>query len=116
MVQQRAMGEAGRQPQGTQQQAAVPAGNAQFSFNPDSAVRAIVFHLLDEKLAKEVGSDSVKRTVERLTARSFASAISRREWVAMTNSQRLEWLLAESQTITLVGAEDVVHLRARRSR
>ena len=89
---------------------------AVLKFDAVSAVRGIAFHLLDEKLAKSVSADAIQRTIERLGARSFHPVIPRDPLTMMTNSQRLNWLLSESQTLTLMGTGDVVFLRARRSR
>lgn len=88
----------------------------QLRFDPISAVRGIAFHLVDERLGRAVAEETMQRTVERLTAKSFSPCIARDRWIMMTNAQRLEWLLAESQTLPLIGADDVVFLRSRRSR
>lgn len=112
MLQKQATG-----PVGVENQAlAISAAEAMLTFNSASAVRGIVFHLLDEKLARRVSDETVRRTIDRLDARAIHPSISRTRWSGMTNPQRLEWLLSETQTITLVEANDTVFLRARRTR
>ena len=92
------------------------ARDAVLRFDPAAAVKAIVFHLLDEKMAASVADETVCRTVDRMRGKSIELSIARRRWVKMTNPQRLRWLLRESQTTLRIGANDVVRLRARRGR
>lgn len=110
-------------PGGKGQQVAVPAGaaadgtDAVLRFEPDTVAGAIVFHMLDEGLAREVTAESVRRTVSRLSRRGLRPAIRRRAWQVMTNHERLEWLLSESLTVPLMRPEDdVVSLEARDER
>ena len=88
-----------------------------FNFDPDAVVRAIVFHVLDEKLAPEVTAESVRRTVSRLRRTNLRPAIRRSAWRAMSNPERLEWLLSESLTVPLLRPDDdAVSLEAREAR
>jgi hypothetical protein len=90
---------------------------AVLSFEPETVGRAIVFHLLDEGLAREVTAESVKRTVSRLRRRGLRPAIRRGTWEAMTNHERLEWLLSETMTVPLMRPEvEVVSLETRDGR
>jgi hypothetical protein len=102
---------AGSQSEGPGAQAAlVP---VLLSFEPDAAVRAIVFHMLDEGLAREVAADSVRRTVARLRYRGLRPSIRRTAWELMSNHDRLEWLLSESHIVPLMQpGQDVVTLVA----
>ena len=87
---------------------------AVFSFEPDAVARAIVFHMLDEGLAREVADESVRRMVTRLRRRGLRPAIRRTAWQVMTNHERLEWLLSETLTVPLMQPEaDVVILETR---
>ena len=87
------------------------------SFEPDAVARAIVFHMLDEGLAREVAEESVKRMVLRLRRRGLRPAIRRSAWQIMTNHERLEWLLSESLTVPLMQPDDdVVTLETRDDR
>ena len=91
--------------------------DAVLSFEPEKVGRAIVFHMLDEGLAREVAAESVRRTVTRLTRRGLRPAIRRSAWQVMTNHERLEWLLSESLTVPTVQPLDhVVSLEARDNR
>ena len=97
--------------------AAVGAMDWVLHFDPDAAARAIVFHMLDEGLARRVEAVSVKRMVTRLRRRGLRPAIRRSAWELMTNHERLEWLLAETLTVPLMRPhDDVVALETRDDR
>ena len=87
-----------------------PDAGAVYSFEPDAVARAIVFHMLDEGLAREVGAESVRQTVARLRRRGLRPAIRRSAWQVMSNHERLEWLLSESLTVPLMSPDDDVVL------
>ena len=87
--------------------------DAMLSFEPDAAARAIVFHVIDEGLAREVVGESVRRMVSRLRRRGLRPVIRRSAWRVMTNAGRLEWLLAETSIVPLMRPDDgVVSLEA----
>jgi hypothetical protein len=109
MLQQQAFGSSGGKTQSAIEQ------DPLVTFDPTEAVRAIVFHLIDEKLARSVAPDSIRRTVDRLKARSFHAYITKLKWNKLTNPQRLDWLLAESLTLTVMAEGDCATLRARRN-
>ena len=67
-------------------------------FEPELAVRAIVFHLADEGLSPKVAGDSVRATISRLRRAALCPQIEQWIWSQMTNAQRLEWLLQNTQT------------------
>ena len=101
----------------TAQPAAAPSAVAPISFEPESAARAIVFHMLDEGLAREVTADSVRKTVARLRRRGLRPSIRRSAWRGMSNHERLEWLLSETLTVPLMNPDDdVVSLETRDER
>jgi len=110
MLQQQTFGSSG-----SQTKLAIEA-DAFVKFDAKTVVSAIVFHLIDEKLAKTVAPDSVRRTIDRLTAKSFHPTVSRAKWIKMTNPQRLDWLLTESLILPVMADDDCATLRARRSR
>ncbi len=59
-------------------QADPPSGQpATLTFNPATAVQGIVYHLMDEKLAKSISEETVHRTVDRLAAKSFHPSIAK---------------------------------------
>ncbi|HET6248450.1 MAG TPA: hypothetical protein VFE47_12180 [Tepidisphaeraceae bacterium] len=89
--------------------------DAVLRFDAASAVRAIVFHLLDEGLAKSVSRDTIDRTIDRLKSTRIEPSIARRRWVTLSNTQRLRWILNECHTTMRVGENQVVRLRAKRS-
>lgn len=85
-----------------------------FDFEPDAVARAIVFHMLDEGLAREVTGESVRRTVSRLRRRGMRLSIRRGAWRVMSNPERLDWLLLSSFTVPLMRPDDdVVSLEGR---
>jgi hypothetical protein len=87
------------------------------NFDPDMVGRAIVFHMIDEGLAREVEAESVKKTVARLRRRGLLPSIRRGRWELMTNHERLEWLLSETLTVPLMRPDDdVVCLETRDDR
>ena len=90
--------------------------DATLRFDAARLVDAIVFHMVDEEIATAVVPDTVKRTLDRLRAKSFETSIARHQWAKMTNSHRLQWLLDESETAFLVGDDETVALRTRRGK
>jgi len=89
------------------------AADAVLQFEPDRIVSAIVFHMLYEVLAREIAAVFFRNAVARLGRRAGRPSIRRSAWVAMSNHERLEWLLAESRTIPLLRDDDVVLLGSR---
>ena len=72
--------------------------SAPIQFEPELAVRAIVFHLVDEGVAAQVADDSVRAAVARLRRTAVRPSIEQWVWSEMTNPQRLEWLMEKTQT------------------
>ncbi|MDB5171963.1 MAG: hypothetical protein JWO87_3396 [Phycisphaerales bacterium] len=89
---------------------------AALTFDPAALVRGIAYHVLDEGLARGVSDEAMRRTLERLAARSVRASIPRSRWAALANAERLDWLLSQSQTFLLVGPGNIMLLRARRGR
>jgi hypothetical protein len=67
-------------------------------FDPPLAVRAIVFHLIDEGITERVADDSVQATLVRLTRGSLAPTIEQWMWSEMSHAARLQWLLEKTHT------------------
>ena len=101
-----------RPPAATPGRGAAPAGAAEplVRFDAERALRAITFHLLDERLALSVAPDSFGVMLSRLRRRCLSLAVARTRWAVMTNRQRLEWLLSESGCGFVVTAEQVAVL------
>lgn len=89
---------------------------ADLQFDGALAVRGIVYHLLEENLARAIDPETITRTIDRLQGKPFQSHVERGRWAVMTNPQRLQWLLNETQTVTLVGEDEKVYLRSRRGK
>lgn len=81
--------------------------SAPIQFEPELAVRAIVFHLVDEGVAATVAGDSVRAAVLRLRRASCRPAIEQWVWSEMTNPQRLEWLMEKTQTAARLVSDEL---------
>jgi hypothetical protein len=68
-------------------------------FEPELAVHAIVFHLLDEGITNEVIAETTQATIGRLHRSTLRPTVARAIWSQMTNPQRLEWLLEHTGTV-----------------
>ena len=76
-------------------------------FNPQLAVRAIVFHLVDEGITERVADDSIQATVVRLQRASIAPAVEQLTWAEMSHTQRLQWLMEKTQTAARLVSEEL---------
>src|SRR3954471_16221902 len=90
------------------QSSRTPTSASPLHFDPERAVAAIAFHLVDEGISRFVSTESVQRTLNRLRHESFALTISARTWAAMTNSARLRRLLDETGTEAALLPDDTV--------
>ena len=79
----------------------------------DNIVAGISYHLIDLKHASGVDDDGVKKTARRLERKGFKAFIPRGEWEAMNDGQRLDWLLAVSETAYVLRADRVAVLGRR---
>ena len=75
-------------------------------FAPERIAAAVTFHLLDEKIAGQVCPRSVERVVKRMARAALSVEIPAVRWRALSNRQRLEWLLVSSCTDYRVGARN----------
>jgi hypothetical protein len=79
----------------------------------DTVVAGISYHLIDLKHASGVDDDGVKKTARRLERKGFKAYIPSAEWEAMNDGQRLDWLLAVSETAYVLRADRVAVLGRR---
>ena len=88
-----------------------PSGNQSTTtlihFEPELAVRAIVFHLADEGISPQVAEESVRSTVVRLRRGSVRPTVEQWMWAEMSHAQRLEWLLEKTQTSSRLISDEV---------
>ncbi|MDB5334279.1 MAG: hypothetical protein JWP03_5430 [Phycisphaerales bacterium] len=84
------------------------------AFDGPAIVRGITYHVIDEGMAGGISEEAARRTLERLQARSIRPTIERSRWGGLSNGERLEWLLAQSQTFLLIGPGNLMLLRSRR--
>ena len=75
-------------------------------FSSERIVDAIGFHLVDEGIAARVCPRSAARVLKRMGRAALSAQIPVAAWRAMTNRQRLQWLLVNSCSDYRVGAED----------
>ena len=76
-------------------------------FDPQLAVRAIVFHLVDEGITAQVSVDSIEATVTRLQRASIAPAVEQWMWAEMSHALRLQWLMEKTQTAARLVSEEL---------
>lgn len=81
--------------------------SAPLTFEPELAVRAIVFHLLDEGVAARVADESARAAVVRLRRLSCRPSVEQWVWSEMTNPQRLEWLMEKTQTAARLVSDEL---------
>lgn len=79
-------------------------------FDPDRIVRAIRFHLLDGAGTPAVSAESCAESLARISAAGQRLTIRRARWAAMTDSERLHWLLERSRTAVRLRPDGVAVL------
>ena len=80
---------------------------ALIQFEPELAVKAIVFHLADEGISPQVAEESVRSTLIRLRRGSVRPTVEQWMWAEMSHAQRLEWLLEKTQTSSRLISDEV---------
>ena len=81
---------------------------ALLSFDADRVVHGMVFHLLDDHHAERVSEDSIREAFRRLREKSLLLSVAREVWEAMSNRERLEWLLARSGMQTVYSGRTAI--------
>jgi hypothetical protein len=79
---------------------------------PHQVLTGICFHLMEERLAALVDARSIERQAARLEEERLRVIIAREEWREMTNRQRLQCLLATSETAFVMIGDGRVALMA----
>jgi hypothetical protein len=77
-----------------------------YTFEPDRAVQAIVFHLIDEGIATRVAEESIQATVVRLGRMSIKPSMPQWAWSDMSNRERLQWLLDQTHTVSKLMSDE----------
>ena len=106
-------GEGARRPAGPGRGETRPDDESTLHFAPETIILGIAYHVLEEGLAREVSAPSMREASARLRRRGVRPAIRRSAWRAMTNHDRLEWLLAVSRSVPLLREDDVMLLGVR---
>jgi hypothetical protein len=81
---------------------------ATLTFDDQRIVAGMVFHLIDDEHATCVSDASIQITRERLQKKNVRLSIAREHWEAMSNRERLEWLLARSHTQTVYSGRTAI--------
>ena len=81
--------------------------SALIQFEPELAVKAIVFHLADEGASPAVSEESARATVARLRRGAVRPTIEQWMWSEMSNAQRLEWLMQKTHTSSRLISDEV---------
>jgi hypothetical protein len=93
---------------------AAAAGSRTIVIRPEMVVAAIAFHLIDGGQAVGVDDVTARKTLARLRRNGFNAFVPRVIWESMTDRERLEWMLAVSDTVTVLRADRVAVLKRRR--
>lgn len=83
--------------------------------SPHKVLGGIAFHLIDTRLAMAVDERARIKTLGRLRRNGFKACITRAEWCAMSDAQRLDWLLAMSDTTYVLTADRTAILKRRKN-
>ena len=93
--------------------ARTPQQNVLF-FDPDTIVAGILYHFADEGIGSVVEASTIASLRRRLKRMPVATMIKRSRWESMSNPQRLEWLLAISESCFQVRDDATIAIAHRR--
>ena len=82
--------------------------------SPHKLLAGIAFHLIDNRHAMSVDDRARLKTLTRLRRHGFKACIARQAWEAMGNPERLDWMLAVSDTTFMLTADRVAILKRRK--
>src|SRR5690349_22673424 len=82
--------------------------------SPHKLLSGIAFHLIDNRLAASVDDRARQKTLGRLKRHGFRACVARSEWESMGNAERLDWMLAVSDTTFMLTADRVAILKRRK--
>jgi hypothetical protein len=82
--------------------------------HPEMIIAGIAFHLIDWGEAVGVDDGSARKTLARLRRHQFSAFVPRLVWESMSDRERLDWMLAVSDTVLVVRADRVALLKRRR--
>lgn len=83
-------------------------------FPPTHMLAGVVYHLIDEGLARRVDERSVDRILNRLVKEGASCSISRGEWMHLSNRQRLDWLMERAGACASVELGGIAVLQSRK--
>ena len=82
--------------------------------SPHKLLAGIAFHLIDNRHATAVDDRARLKTLTRLRRHGFKACVARPAWEAMGNAERLDWMLAVSDTTFMLTADRVAILKRRK--
>jgi hypothetical protein len=91
-----------------------PGRSPSLTLNADTVIAGIRFHLLDRGHAQGVDDQTVHHALCRLKRTQFKADVTRSAWEAMSDPERLQWLLAVSDTAYTLRDDHVAVLKRRR--
>jgi len=116
LKQQHSIGGGGNKPNNSGKATSASRANPQaIAFDADTIVAGILFHLADEGIGSTVDPASLQSLRRRLKrANSNVTVVKRARWESMSNPQRLEWLLAVSESCYQVEDDATIAIGHRR--
>lgn len=82
--------------------------------SPHKLLAGIAFHLIDNRQAVAVDDRARLKTLTRLRRHGFRACVARSAWESMGNGERLDWMLAVSDTTFMLTADRVAILKRRK--
>ena len=82
--------------------------------SPHKLLAGIAFHLIDNRHAVAIDDRARLKTLGRLRRHGFRACVTRSEWESMGNAERLDWMLAVSDTTFMLTADRVAILKRRK--
>jgi hypothetical protein len=82
--------------------------------SPHKLLSGIAFHLIDNRTAVAIDDRARLKALGRLRRHGFRACVARSDWDAMGNAERLDWMLAVSDTTFMLTADRVAILKRRK--
>jgi hypothetical protein len=91
-----------------------PARATTIVMSPHKLLSGIAFHLIDNRHAVAIDDRARLKTLGRLRRHGFRACVTRTVWEGMGNAERLDWMLAVSDTTFMLTADRVAILKRRK--
>jgi hypothetical protein len=90
-----------------------PPRSASIVISAETLVTGIAYHLVERDLATAVDEQAARHALARLKRQRFTATVARATWQQMSDAERLQWLLAVSDTAYALRSDDVAILKRR---